>query len=46
MEEGMEGFCMQLYTNVLGWSPEDVQLFLVGVRKDSKLRTVHMMYNL
>jgi len=39
--QGMEGFCMALLTRVLNWSVEEVQLFLVEVRKDIKNPMIH-----
>jgi SAM-dependent methyltransferase len=39
--DGLEGFSMKLFTNLLGWSKEDVQTFLVDVRKDLKDRSIH-----
>lgn len=39
--EGLEGVSLMLFTNVLGWSAEAVQLFLVQVRKDLANRSYH-----
>lgn len=39
--EGLEGLSMKLFTNFLGWTKEQVQLFLVGVRKDLQDRSIH-----
>lgn len=44
--EGLEAFSVSTFTNVLGWSIEEVQVFLALVRKDAKDRSVHMMHNL
>jgi len=30
-----------LFTNILGWSVEEVEVFLVDVRKDVKSRSIH-----
>ena len=34
MLDGLEGFAMGLFTRALGWQPEEVQVFLAGVRRD------------
>lgn len=34
MLDGLEGFTFRLWTKVLGWSVEEVEAFLIGVRKD------------
>lgn len=39
--EGLEGLSMKLFTNFLGWTKEQVQAFLVGVRNDIKDRSIH-----
>ncbi len=44
--EGLEAFSVATFTSVLGWSIEEVQVFLALVRKDAKDRKVHMMHNL
>lgn len=41
MLDGLEGFTNRLFTGVLGWSMEEVQAFLVGVRKDLQNRSIH-----
>jgi len=43
---GLEGFVMRLFTSVLGWAPEEVQVFLVGLRKELKSLSVHAYCNL
>jgi len=30
--DGLEGFTMAFFTRILGWKPEEVQVFLAGVR--------------
>jgi hypothetical protein len=42
--DGVQGISMQLFTKMLGWSPEEVELFLVDVRKDLKNRDIHFYY--
>ncbi|MAD85599.1 MAG: hypothetical protein CL912_21775 [Deltaproteobacteria bacterium] len=39
--DGLEGFTMAMFTRVLGWTPEEVQLFLVEVRRDCKDKRLH-----
>ncbi|KAK0099254.1 hypothetical protein ONS96_008488 [Cadophora gregata f. sp. sojae] len=39
--DGLEGFTMAMFTRVLGWTPEEVQIFLVDVRRDCKDRKLH-----
>ena len=39
--EGLQGFTMAMFTRVLGWSPEAVEIFLINVRKDCKDRRIH-----
>jgi len=45
MLDGLEAFTINLFTNILGWSPEQVQLFLKDVREDARKRSVHMIHN-
>ncbi|KAF2167748.1 hypothetical protein M409DRAFT_65855 [Zasmidium cellare ATCC 36951] len=39
--QGIEGWTMALYTRVLGWSYEEVQVFLAKVREGFKNRKIH-----
>ena len=39
--DGLEGFTLAMFTRVLGWQPEEVQVFLAGVRKDVKNPGIH-----
>jgi hypothetical protein len=32
---------MRIFTNVLGWSREQIEVFLIDVRKDLKNRKIH-----
>lgn len=34
MIDGLEGFTIRLFTQVLGWSMEEIEVFLEDVRKD------------
>ncbi|KAL4780292.1 S-adenosyl-L-methionine-dependent methyltransferase [Aspergillus varians] len=44
--EGLDAFSAATFTNILGWTIEEVQVFLAMVRKDAKDRSVHMMHDL
>ena len=39
--QGMQGFTMAPFTRGLGWSPAEVEIFLIDVRKDLKNRKIH-----
>jgi hypothetical protein len=39
--DGLEGFTLAMFTRVLGWSPEEVHVFLAGVRADTKNKRFH-----
>ena len=39
--EGLDGISLQLFTEVLGWTAEDVRVYLVDVRKNLKSRNIH-----
>lgn len=43
---GLEGMSLRLFQKGLGWSPEQTNVFLVGVRKDIKNRRYHSYYSL
>ncbi|KAL4923596.1 class I SAM-dependent methyltransferase [Aspergillus undulatus] len=45
MLDGLEAFSAATFTNILGWSIEEVQVLLALVRKDAKDRSVHMMHD-
>ncbi|KAL4790937.1 S-adenosyl-L-methionine-dependent methyltransferase [Aspergillus venezuelensis] len=45
MLDGLEAFSAATFTNILGWSIEEVQILLAQVRKDAKDRSVHMMHD-
>lgn len=42
--DGVQGISMQLFTRMLGWSAEAVELLLVDVRKDIRNRDIHFYY--
>ncbi|KAH8651602.1 S-adenosyl-L-methionine-dependent methyltransferase [Tricladium varicosporioides] len=37
----LESFSMALFTRILGWSKEEVEVFLIGVRKEMKDTKIH-----
>ena len=39
--EGLEGFTMAPFTRVLGWSPEEAQVLIAKVRKETVTRRIH-----
>jgi len=43
---GVDGFTMALFTRVLGWSAEEVQEYLVGVRRDMKDTKIHAYWKM
>ncbi len=43
---GLQGFTMALYTRVLGWSKEEVEVFLADVRKDMQNKAIHGYWNM
>jgi len=44
--QGLDAFSFRLLIEVLGWTKEEVIVFLAGVRKDLKNPNVHGYYNL
>ncbi len=42
--DGVHGMTINLFTKVLGWSVEQVEVFLVDVRKDLKDTKIHVYY--
>ena len=38
---GLYGLSVALFTRALGWSAEELEVFLVGVRKDLRNRQIH-----
>lgn len=43
---GLDGFTMATFTRIFGWTPEDVELFLVNVRKEMKDIKIHAYWNM
>jgi len=41
---GVSGFSMALFTRVLGWTPEQLEVFLVDVRKEMKDTRIHAYF--
>lgn len=41
MLEGLDGFTVRLWTSTLGMTPEEIQVFLVQVRKDLRDTRIH-----
>lgn len=37
----LDGLVMRLFQKALGWSPEEVSVFLVDVRKEIKNKNIH-----
>jgi hypothetical protein len=46
MGPGLEGLSAGLFTRVLGWSKEELDVFLVDVRKDMKNTKYHTYWNM
>jgi hypothetical protein len=44
MTEGLQGIASGLLTRVAGWSQDRVEVFLAGVRREMKNRSVHSFY--
>ena len=44
-QEGVSGFTAVLFTYVLGWPTEDVEIFNASVRAATRYRTVHPMFD-
>lgn len=43
--DGMEGFSLQLFCGVLGWTKEEVTVFLAQVRRDFMNPAIHLQYD-
>ncbi|KAI9811556.1 MAG: hypothetical protein M1832_000866 [Thelocarpon impressellum] len=44
--EGLEAFSFALYTRVLGWSHDEVQVLMAKVRKDLRNPNIHAQYDM
>ncbi|KAK1981428.1 S-adenosyl-L-methionine-dependent methyltransferase [Colletotrichum cereale] len=42
----LEAVCMALFTRVLNWSSDEVNVFLVDIRKDLKNKSYHAYFNI
>ena len=40
-EDGIEGWTMMLLTNILGWQPEEVQVYLAEMRRGLRDKRIH-----
>lgn len=45
LEDGLEAFTLRLFTQHLGWKPEEVQVMLSKVRKDLRNPMIHAQYD-
>jgi hypothetical protein len=43
--EGLQGFSLRPFTKYLGWTPEELEVLLVEVRKDLRNRNIHAMFD-
>ena len=44
--EGMEGFSLSLLSKELGWTKEEIDVFLIDVRRDLRDRSIHAYMSL
>lgn len=44
--ESLEAMTFALFTSVFGWSIEEIQVFLAGVRKDVRRKDVHAYFHM
>ncbi|MCJ1262518.1 hypothetical protein MMC22_002388 [Lobaria immixta] len=45
LEDGMEAINMRLYTQTLGWKPEEVQVLIAKIRQELSNPRIHMIYD-
>ncbi|KAF4303670.1 Methyltransferase type 11 [Botryosphaeria dothidea] len=43
--EGLEAFVLAVFTRILGWTADEVQVFIAKCRADMKKKDVHMVLN-
>jgi hypothetical protein len=43
--EGLQGFTLRSFTKLLDWTPEEVEVLLVDVRKDLINRNIHALFD-
>ncbi|KAH7030072.1 S-adenosyl-L-methionine-dependent methyltransferase [Macrophomina phaseolina] len=43
--EGLEAFVLAVFTRILGWTADEVQIFIAKCRADMKKKDVHMVLN-
>ena len=46
IEDGIEGFTLRLFTALLGWQLEEVQVLLANVRKNLRDPRIHAQFDL
>ena len=46
IEDGLEGFTLRLFTTLLGWQVEEVQVLLANVRKNLRDPKMHSQFDL
>lgn len=45
VEEGLEGFTLRLFTQMLKWDPKEVQVLLADVRKNLRDPKIHVQFD-
>jgi hypothetical protein len=43
--EGLQGISLRPFTKILGWTPDELELLLVDVRKDLRNPKMHAMFD-
>jgi hypothetical protein len=43
---GLEGFTLAPFTRIYGWTPEEVEVFLVDLRKEMRITKIHAYWNM
>jgi len=43
--EGLQGFTLRPFTKLLGWTPEEVEILLMDVRKDLRNPNIHALFD-